>query len=68
MPDYRATLLIDAKSARVVEFQNFATSSFATILSEARKYKLALTLAHQYIAPEDLQKAALGNCANCGSA
>jgi len=33
----------------VDEFQNFATESFATILSEARKYKLNLTLAHQYI-------------------
>lgn len=31
------------------EFQNFATKSFVTILSEARKYRLALTLAHQYI-------------------
>lgn len=33
----------------VDEFQNFATESFATILSEARKYRLNLTLAHQYI-------------------
>jgi type IV secretory pathway TraG/TraD family ATPase VirD4 len=33
----------------VDEFQNFATSSFATILSEARKYKLNLTMANQYI-------------------
>lgn len=33
----------------VDEFQNFATKSFATILSEARKYRLALTMAHQYI-------------------
>ena len=33
----------------VDEFQNFATESFANILSEARKYKLCLTLAHQYI-------------------
>ncbi|MDF2379814.1 MAG: type IV secretion system DNA-binding domain-containing protein [Candidatus Gracilibacteria bacterium] len=33
----------------VDEFQNFATDSFASILSEARKYKLALILAHQYI-------------------
>lgn len=33
----------------VDEFQNFATDSFATILSEARKYRLNLTLAHQYI-------------------
>jgi len=33
----------------VDEFQNFATDSFASILSEARKYRLNLTLAHQYI-------------------
>ncbi|HKL16854.1 MAG TPA: type IV secretion system DNA-binding domain-containing protein [Patescibacteria group bacterium] len=33
----------------VDEFQNFATESFASILSEARKYHLNLTLAHQYI-------------------
>lgn len=31
------------------EFQNFATSSFATILSEARKYKLSLIVANQFI-------------------
>ncbi len=34
----------------VDEFQNFATESFATILSEARKYRLNLTLANQYLA------------------
>lgn len=33
----------------VDEFQNFATESFANILSEARKYRLCLVLAHQYI-------------------
>ncbi len=33
----------------VDEFQNFATDSFANILSEARKYRLNLTIAHQYI-------------------
>lgn len=33
----------------VDEFQNFATDSFANILSEARKYRLCLVLAHQYI-------------------
>lgn len=33
----------------VDEFQNFATDSFATILSEARKYRLNLVVAHQYI-------------------
>lgn len=31
------------------EFQNFTTSSFAAILSEARKYRLNLTIAHQYL-------------------
>ena len=34
----------------VDEFQNFATDSFATILSEARKYRLNLIIGHQYIA------------------
>ncbi|OWK26681.1 MAG: hypothetical protein US76_01535 [Parcubacteria group bacterium GW2011_GWA2_38_13b] len=33
----------------VDEFQNFATESFASILSEARKYKLNLIISHQYI-------------------
>lgn len=33
----------------VDEFQNFATDSFASVLSEARKYRLNLILAHQYI-------------------
>ncbi len=48
----------------VDEFQNFATESFSKILSEARKYRLNLTLANQYIAqiPEDVQKAIFGNC------
>ena len=47
----------------VDEFQNFATDSFATILSEARKYKLSLTMANQYIAqmPETVQDAVFGN-------
>ena len=47
----------------VDEFQNFATDSFATILSEARKYKLSLTMANQYIAqmPEAVQGAVFGN-------
>ena len=39
----------------VDEFQNFATKSFATILSEARKYRLALTIAHQYVGQLTLQ-------------
>jgi len=33
----------------VDEFQNFATDSFASVLSEARKYRLDLIIAHQYI-------------------
>jgi len=33
----------------VDEFQNFATDSFCSILAEARKYKLSLLMAHQYI-------------------
>lgn len=37
----------------VDEFQNFATSSFIKILSEARKYRLALTLTNQYIGQLD---------------
>ena len=45
------------------EFQHFATDSFATILSEARKYHLALVLAHQFIGqlPDLLRQAVIGN-------
>jgi hypothetical protein len=47
----------------VDEFQNFANPSFMKILSEARKYRLALTLANQYMAqiPPEVQKSILGN-------
>lgn len=47
----------------VDEFQNFATESFVTILSEARKYGLSLHLTHQYTAqlPETIKDAILGN-------
>jgi len=47
----------------VDEFQNFATDSFADILSEARKYRLDLILAHQYIAQlsETVRDAVFGN-------
>ncbi len=47
----------------VDEFQNFANESFASILSEARKYKLALTVAHQYIEQmtDDVRAAVFGN-------
>ena len=41
----------------VDEFQNFATESFATILSEARKYRLNLTIANQYLAQMEEQTA-----------
>ncbi|MDH5533603.1 MAG: type IV secretory system conjugative DNA transfer family protein, partial [Candidatus Pacebacteria bacterium] len=53
----------------VDEFQNFATESFNKILSEARKYRLNLTLANQYIAqiPEEVQKAIFGNCGTMAS-
>lgn len=47
----------------VDEFQNCATDSFASILSEARKYRLCLTLAHQYTGQldEGLRDAVFGN-------
>jgi hypothetical protein len=47
----------------VDEFQNFATDSFATILSEARKYKLNLVMANQYIdqMQESVRWAVFGN-------
>jgi hypothetical protein len=47
----------------VDEFQNFATDSFAVILSEARKYKLCLVVANQYIAQmeETVRGAVFGN-------
>lgn len=45
------------------EFQNFSTDSFANILSEARKYRLSLILAHQYIEQlsEKVKPAVFGN-------
>jgi len=47
----------------VDEFQNFATSDFATILSEARKYHLSLTVANQFIGQveEEIKNAVFGN-------
>ncbi len=47
----------------VDEFQNFATGSFIKIMSEARKYRLDIMLANQYMAqiPEEVTKAILGN-------
>jgi len=45
------------------EFQNFTTESIATILAEARKYRLCLIIAHQYIAQleEKIKNAVFGN-------
>lgn len=47
----------------VDEFQNFATESFANILSEARKYRLCLIMGHQYISQMDeiVRDAVFGN-------
>ncbi|MFA4873068.1 MAG: type IV secretion system DNA-binding domain-containing protein [Patescibacteria group bacterium] len=47
----------------VDEFQNFATTSFSDILSEARKYRLSLIMAHQYIEQleEEVAAAVFGN-------
>lgn len=47
----------------VDEFQNFANASFSDILSESRKYKLNLTIAHQYIEQmdENVSAAVFGN-------
>lgn len=47
----------------VDEFQSFANKSFADILSEARKYKLNLTIAHQYVEQmsEEVRAAVFGN-------
>ncbi|OGZ56832.1 MAG: hypothetical protein A3G60_01320 [Candidatus Ryanbacteria bacterium RIFCSPLOWO2_12_FULL_47_9c] len=52
----------------VDEFQNFATDSFANILSEARKYRLNIIIAHQYIGQlvtettTKVRDAVFGNC------
>jgi hypothetical protein len=47
----------------VDEFQNFATSSFASMLSEARKWRLSLVLANQFLGQlsDPLRQAVLGN-------
>jgi len=47
----------------VDEFQSFVNESFKDILSEARKYKLNLTIAHQYVdqMPEEVRSAVFGN-------
>ncbi len=48
------------------EFQNFSTPSISTILAEARKYRLCLTVAHQFIAQlkEPIKNAVFGNVGN----
>lgn len=53
----------------VDEFQNFATPDFAQILSEARKYKLNLVVANQYIAQmsDQIRDAVFGNAGSIGS-
>jgi hypothetical protein len=53
----------------VDEFQNFTTDSIATILSEARKYKLNLTIAHQYIPQltDQIKNAVFGNVGTIGA-
>lgn len=45
------------------EFQNFATNTISTILSEARKYRLSLIISHQFIAqlPEQIKDSVFGN-------
>jgi hypothetical protein len=45
------------------EFQNFATDSISTILSEARKYRLCLTVSHQFIGqlPDEIRDSIFGN-------
>ena len=51
------------------EFQNFTTDSISTILSEARKYKLNLIIAHQYIPQltEEIKNAVFGNIGSIAS-
>ena len=46
------------------ECHAFITTSFATMLSEVRKYKVGLFLTHQYLEqmPEEVQSAVFGNC------
>ena len=62
----RATIPEDERvpfTLYVDEFQNFATDSFADILSEARKFKISLVLAHQFLGqlPDLLRQAVFGN-------
>ena len=59
---------IDAKDRKdfylyVDEFQNVVTDTFENLLSEARKYAICMTMAHQYVSqiPEKVEAAVLGN-------
>jgi hypothetical protein len=51
------------------EFQNFTTDTIATILSEARKYRLNLILAHQFMPQltEEIKNAVIGNAGTIGA-
>jgi len=51
------------------EFQNFTTDSISSILSEARKYRLTLIMAHQYMPQlkEEIRDAVLGNVGTIGA-
>lgn len=53
-------------SMYIDEFQNFATDTFENILSEVRKYKVNITVAHQYMDQliSSLRKTIFGNVAN----
>ncbi|MEK7129053.1 MAG: TraM recognition domain-containing protein, partial [Patescibacteria group bacterium] len=64
----RADMLREGKKPNdfylyIDEFQNVTTDSISTILSEARKYRMSLTVAHQYIAQleEKIKNAVFGN-------
>ena len=48
------------------EFQNVVTPSISSILSEARKYRLSLNIAHQFLGqlPDDIKNAVFGNVGN----
>jgi DNA helicase HerA-like ATPase len=59
-----STALVDRLMFYCDEFQNFATPSFAVLLSEARKYRVSLCTANQLLSqvPEDTLAALFGNC------
>lgn len=57
-------------SLDVDEFQNFTTGSFASVLSEARKFRLSLTVAHQYLSQlnDETADAVFGNAPRSSAA